>query len=180
MNKKKPEIIHHYNQTKAGVDALDQLVANYTCKRMTKRWPVALFSNMIDVSAYNSYVIWTEMNPAWNFNKNFRRRLYLVELADQLINEHILRRKVLPHGPSARNLVNNIQQQNDLTGASQCSKQNTTNTPLSSNLPNKRQRCFFCQHGRNSNKYSTKCDTCKKFICKEHMVTLCINCHKNS
>lgn len=69
---------------------------------------------MVDVSAYNSNAICTYMNPAWNCNKNFRRRIYLADLEDQLVNQHILRRKVLPHGSSARNIDKSIQTQNDL------------------------------------------------------------------
>ena len=33
----KPEIVEFYNETKAGVDALDQKVRNYTTYRKTKR-----------------------------------------------------------------------------------------------------------------------------------------------
>lgn len=109
-DRKKPEIILHYNETKAGVDALDQLVANYTCKRQTKRWPVALFSNMLDISAYNAYVIWTEINPSWNSNKLYKRRLFLEELGKQMIEPNIVRRERLPRGIAAKNIVKNIQE----------------------------------------------------------------------
>ena len=34
---KKPEIIQFYNGTKTGVDTLDQMIRNYTCKRRTNR-----------------------------------------------------------------------------------------------------------------------------------------------
>ena len=59
---KKPEVILYYNSTKGGVDTLDRMVRTYTCKRMTKRWPVALFYNMIDVSAVNAFIVWLEIN----------------------------------------------------------------------------------------------------------------------
>lgn len=166
---KKPEIIHHYNSTKAGVDALDQLVANYTCKRLTRRWPVALFSNMIDVSAYNSYVIWTEINPAWNCKKNFKRRLYLVELAEQMIDAHILRRTKKPRGQLARDLVQNMQE-------AQCSSSVVRPLVTKNDTPYKRQRCFFCPHHKNSSKHSNTCDVCKKFICQVHKTTICVDC----
>ena len=47
---KKPEVILYYNSTKSGVDILDRMVRTYTSKRMTRRWPVVLFYNMLDVS----------------------------------------------------------------------------------------------------------------------------------
>ncbi|KAJ4930316.1 hypothetical protein JOQ06_019320 [Pogonophryne albipinna] len=41
--KKKTEIILFYNQTKGGVDIVDQMVGYYTCKRQTQRWPMVLW-----------------------------------------------------------------------------------------------------------------------------------------
>ena len=52
--KKNPEVILYYNSTKSGVDILDRMVQTYTSKRMTRRWPVALFCNMLNVSAVNA------------------------------------------------------------------------------------------------------------------------------
>lgn len=49
---KKPIIILDYNKNKGGVENLDKLTATYTCQRMTKRWPVVVFYNILDVSAY--------------------------------------------------------------------------------------------------------------------------------
>lgn len=34
----------------------------------------------IDVSAYNSFVVWNEINPAWKEGKNYKTRLFLEEL----------------------------------------------------------------------------------------------------
>ncbi|KAE8279658.1 hypothetical protein D5F01_LYC21787 [Larimichthys crocea] len=48
---KKPTIILDYNKNKEGVDNLDKLTATYTCQRMTRRWPMVVFYNMLDVSA---------------------------------------------------------------------------------------------------------------------------------
>lgn len=40
--KKKPEMIQYNNCTKGGVDIMDQMVRNYTCKRQSRRWPMVL------------------------------------------------------------------------------------------------------------------------------------------
>ncbi|KAI1903747.1 hypothetical protein AGOR_G00030400 [Albula goreensis] len=53
---RKPHIIQDYNSNKGGVDCLDKLTGAYTCKRLTARWPVAVFHNILAVSAYNAYV----------------------------------------------------------------------------------------------------------------------------
>ena len=59
--KKKPYIIEDYNSTKGGVDTMDQMVATFTCKRKINRWPMAVFCNMIDVSALNVFITFTEL-----------------------------------------------------------------------------------------------------------------------
>ena len=78
--KKKPRMILEYNLTKGGVDTSDQMLRNYSCKRMTRRWPIAIFANMLDISALNAYIIWMLLNPDWNQRKNQRRRLFLADL----------------------------------------------------------------------------------------------------
>ena len=40
-----------YKETKAGVDTLDQVVRFYTTKRRSKRWPVVIFYNIMDIAA---------------------------------------------------------------------------------------------------------------------------------
>ncbi|KAM3924560.1 piggyBac transposable element-derived protein 4-like [Leptodactylus fuscus] len=63
------DIILDYNATKGAVDTLDQVISTYTCKRKTNRWPMILFYNILDVSAYNAFVLWREIDPDWNRNK---------------------------------------------------------------------------------------------------------------
>ena len=55
----KPEIIAYYNANKAGVDALDQKCANHSTSRRTRRWPMAIFFRMLDISALNAQVIFS-------------------------------------------------------------------------------------------------------------------------
>ncbi|KAL7839393.1 hypothetical protein SRHO_G00260510 [Serrasalmus rhombeus] len=72
---KKPQIVLDYNETKGGVDNLYQVTATYSCQHMTARWPLVIFFHIIDVSAYNAFVIWCEINKDWNRGKLSRRRL---------------------------------------------------------------------------------------------------------
>ncbi|XP_029353197.1 large neutral amino acids transporter small subunit 3-like [Echeneis naucrates] len=60
------------------------LTGTYTCKPMTARWHVALFHNILDVSAFNAYVVWTAIDPTWNQGKSFKRRLFIAELGKAL------------------------------------------------------------------------------------------------
>ena len=81
---KKPEVILYYNCTKGYVDTLDRMVRTYICKRMTRRWFVALFCNIIDVSAVNAFIVWLELNgesPNINIKK---QRNFLLQLGKEL------------------------------------------------------------------------------------------------
>ena len=60
---RKPAIILDYNHNKRGMDNLDKLIGTYSCRRMTARWPLVIFHNIIDVSSYNAFVIWNKINP---------------------------------------------------------------------------------------------------------------------
>ncbi|XP_055356458.1 uncharacterized protein LOC129601623 [Paramacrobiotus metropolitanus] len=79
----KPEIILTYNATKAGVDTVDQLVQYYTVKRITRRWPMSAYYNIIDISAINAFVVYSEMPQ---FAKSPRRE-FLKTLAYSLVRE---------------------------------------------------------------------------------------------
>ena len=52
----KPSIILFHNETKGGVGTLDRRLILYSIKRMTRRWPLVLFYNTIDVSTINAFM----------------------------------------------------------------------------------------------------------------------------
>ncbi|KAL4009748.1 hypothetical protein ACER0C_003600 [Sarotherodon galilaeus] len=99
--KRKPVIIDDYNQCKGGVDNLDKVVGTYSCRRRTNRWPMALFHNMIDVSLYNAFVLWTSVDRSWLQQKPHRRRLYIEEVGESMIKPHITKREHLPRSSAA-------------------------------------------------------------------------------
>ena len=74
---KKPQMVLDYNATKGGVDNLDKVTATYSWRRMTACWPLVIFFNIINVSAYNGFVIWHEINQDWNAVKLNKRRMLL-------------------------------------------------------------------------------------------------------
>lgn len=83
--KMKPQMILDYNRTKAGVDTMDQMARCYTTKRQSRRWPMAMFFNMLDITCLNSFVLYTSSNSSWEAKKRHRRRLYLVKLGEKLV-----------------------------------------------------------------------------------------------
>ncbi|KRX55631.1 PiggyBac transposable element-derived protein 4 [Trichinella sp. T9] len=85
-----PDIILHYNNTKGGVDNLDKMTSTYSCQRMTARWPLIVFYTIIDVSAYNANVLWTEKHRTWNARRLHKRRLFLEELGKALVQPEMI------------------------------------------------------------------------------------------
>lgn len=78
-NNYKPHIINYYNSTKNGVDVLDKLVCEYSCRRATRHWPLYLFMHYIDLAAYNALIIWAIKNPDWERRnpRKSKRKVFL-------------------------------------------------------------------------------------------------------
>ena len=89
----KPEIVEFYNKTKAGVDVLDEKVHHYTTYRKTYRWPLAVFYNILNISAYNSYVSFKICPPVQGIDNYSRARFkFLCSLGEQLLKLNMLLR----------------------------------------------------------------------------------------
>ena len=82
---KKPEIILTYNKAKGGIDHLDQMCIAYTSRKRTTRWPKCVFQHMIDVTAYNSFILWRETTG----QMKVRRRQFLKMLGAELCGGQI-------------------------------------------------------------------------------------------
>ncbi|XP_053351170.1 piggyBac transposable element-derived protein 4-like [Clarias gariepinus] len=159
---KKPQMILDYNSTKGGVDNLDKVTATYSCQRKTARWPLVIFYNIVDVSAYNAYVLWTEIHHQWNAGKLYRRRLFLEELGKSLVTPKIQRRARPARSPAAAAVIEKVKFVPSIQSAVDTGVQ-------------KRKRCQVCPSGKDS-KTSTSCVKCKNYICRKHTFTLCPSC----
>ncbi|KAL1266164.1 hypothetical protein QQF64_001839 [Cirrhinus molitorella] len=166
---KKPEIILDYNHTKGAVDNLDKLIATYTCQRQPSRWPMVIFSKMLDVSAYNAFVLWVEINPSWNNGRKYRRRLFLEELGRALVAPLMQRRENVPQNLAAQNIVKKAE-------VSCTPVKATLSSPV---IPGKRKRCQVCERKKDA-KTSLVCSECNKYVCGTHAVTTvrCQECSK--
>ncbi|CAF1291691.1 unnamed protein product [Rotaria sordida] len=165
--KKKPEIILYHNNTKGGVDRMDQMVQTYSCKRKTKRWPMTFFFNIIDVGALAACIVWLTKNPQWNEKKCYRRRIFLMELGYDLIQSHLERRQ---HQPQAlQKGVRIAMQAIGLTVAT--SQPNTVSTDTA------KQRCHLCPRERDR-KVVTHCSSCNIPCCPDHHKVICTVCNE--
>ena len=91
----KPKIIMDYNMTKGGVDPLDEKCTMYSSSRRTRRWSMALFYKILDISTVNAFV----MYKCYRDNRTIKRKDFMKELAQSLIHPHMRRRYENPRIP---------------------------------------------------------------------------------
>ena len=177
----KPDIILFYNKTKGGVDTLDRLVESYTVRRKTNKWTVNVFMYMLDVAAYNAYVLYCDKNPAITDKKNSRQRKELLEkLALELLEEQIIQRfngfKNKNFVGIRREIIDCIQR----TGICETDQALSSVKQPSNVLKSQRSRCNVCPRV-DDQKTSHQCCRCNSFICSKHSLDfkMCKACYTN-
>lgn len=158
----KPDIIEFYNSTKGGVDTLDQLCHTYSCSRKTRRWPLCLFYNLLNIIGVNSMIL-LRGSIAKDKETVTNRRDYLKKLAMDLMRPHMERRLAAP--TLRRELRETI---NRILGVSVVEAAPRMPEPTTG-------RCNFCPRSKDR-KSRVKCALCKKFICLEHQQKVCPTC----
>ncbi|UYV71614.1 hypothetical protein LAZ67_8003857 [Cordylochernes scorpioides] len=88
-DKMKPEIVTFYNQTKIGVDVVDQMSGTYSVGRRTRRWPLCIFFDLVNVAEINAQVLY---NANHLQEEPIKRRHFLEKIGLSLIDEHIKER----------------------------------------------------------------------------------------
>lgn len=143
----KPDIVNYYNETKAGVDTLDQIVRFFTVRRKSLRWPMTIFYNLLDIVGYNSFIIHSMKYPECVQKNKWRaRKNYLIELAKEILSE------IKPM------------------------KENEPKTQNDDSLSEyKRRRCSICPREKDT-KTTGKCGKCSKAMCPKHMSYICSDC----
>jgi len=152
-SEKKPEVIMYYNSTKGGVDTMDQLVRGYSTKRMTRRWPMAIFYNMVDISALNAIIVYVSLSQG-NFGSKGRptRRSLLIQLGKELAGYE-------DQQPSST-VAGQIDDNDDVASG-----------------PRPKKRCYVCP-SKKDRKTKTTCIQCHKNVCTEHSAVLCCQCRR--
>jgi hypothetical protein len=90
--KKIPETVAFYNSTKFGVDVVDQMARKYTVKAGSRRWPVQVFYNILDLAGINAWILYKEVT-----GKSMRRRDFLLQLATELRKPYVAARESTAH-----------------------------------------------------------------------------------
>ena len=79
--KNKPSTVIDYNKTKYGVDVIDQMARNYSCKISGRRWPLQVFCNVLDLAAINAFTLFTSVTGA-----TISRRRSLLQLVSEIVD----------------------------------------------------------------------------------------------
>ena len=91
-NKKKPQATLDYNATKEGVDAADEMLRTYLTKAASRRWPLAAFFNLVDITASHTYIICADISIS-----TCLRRDFLIKLGESLCSAERSRRQKASH-----------------------------------------------------------------------------------
>lgn len=135
--KKLPETVHFYNSTKYGVDVVDQMARKYTVKSASRRWPIHVLFNILDLAAINAWILYKEVT-----GERIKRRDFILRLCEEL------RENYAGRAPA-------VQQPQAAVSATP-SRAGTTN-------PRKRRQCQvgLCK----GNKSADLCNQCTKVVC---------------
>ena len=121
--KKKPDSILYYNETKVGVDVFDQMARLYSVKAASRRWPMHVFYNVVDMALINSWVIYKHVCQS-----NISRREYIQKIAEELTGsvETITRKRPAEGacGPSTT-ITNPVVKQRVTCATSKCRNRTT-------------------------------------------------------
>ncbi|KAJ8969167.1 hypothetical protein NQ314_001909 [Rhamnusium bicolor] len=82
-----PEINAYYNNTKSGVDAVDEKCSIYCCSRRTQRWPMALFYRFVNMFSINAYTIHQSCANADRLDRIDFLKLLAKQLYEPLLRE---------------------------------------------------------------------------------------------
>ncbi|XP_067658235.1 piggyBac transposable element-derived protein 4-like [Haliotis asinina] len=152
----KPEIVLYCNKTKGAVDTMDQMTHGHSPKRWTKRWPMVMFTNMLDVAGIAAYTAWSAKFPQWNLSSRNPTRDFLQTTAEALMRPLVCKRK---ETPISRQLQGNVQ---DVLSDDPDLDPDASTTGT-------RRQCCICSTKKDRKSRQT-CSMCTRNVCREHSI----------
>ena len=147
---------------------VDQRISNYTCRRISLRWSMVVFFNMVDYLARSESMMEYWKKHVW--------RLMLEELRKSLTNCHNQWR-TKQHRLSAKVKLPLQSLGYELKPESSIAQDDIDN------FIKIKRRCFLCPSHR-GRKVRQTCDTCQNNVCNSHSVSttsmICQSCKKNT
>jgi len=147
-NREKPASVVLYNKTMGGVDYIDQVLSPYKAERKTIRWYKKFFFHLIDLSVYNSFVVYKNLNPT-------KRVVYLDFLQDlvaEILDKNHVKRKI---GRPLRTINHNME---NMSG-------HLPEKVLKANGKSSYSDCYVCRQSGKRKTTLFKCGPCNKRLC---------------
>lgn len=79
--KRKPNTILSYNSTKCGVDTVDQMAKLYSVKAPTRRWPIQVWYNIVNLAVINSWILYKQAKKS-----NISRHNFIIKLIEEIFS----------------------------------------------------------------------------------------------
>ena len=95
--KRKPEIVLFYNQTKVGMNVLDQMSRLHSVKAASRKCPVHKFYKVFDIALINSWVIYKAVCKG-----STSRRVYIEKVCEEITGSLNGAKKLMNFGRSTR------------------------------------------------------------------------------
>ena len=134
-----------------------------SCRRQTRRWPLNLFCNRLDIAALNAYTVFGQVYPDSHSTQGSRRRRFITDLANSLdLSTHEDKTENPPTAKSHKRSYGEM-----WLDLFQCFPRD--NTLL------KRKPCVLCMHSKDR-----KVSKCCRPVCPEHSISTitCNECYK--
>ena len=158
-----------YNKTKFGVDIADKRIRGFTCKRKCRRWPYAIFTNLLDVSCNNAAIIFSQCHPGVRIQEAHYG--FIKNAAYQLVDQQIKRRaKLLTIKSSTKTALELMGY--TIPNLHMAPDNNVLNQQIKLE---KQQRCSSCSR-ESDRKTRFACSVCKKPVCNIHRSAKCLKC----
>ena len=150
QKKKLLNLIIEYNSSMGGVDNLSRVLDPYSCQRKSLKWYRKIAELFLDVSIYNSFLVWRELNDSKDTHLNFR-----LKIITEIISWHSYTKgKNNRHGPQTHKQPLRLVERHFIRQMSQESKK-------------QKRKCVRCQAIGIKKRETT-------YQCKECEVTLCV------
>ena len=133
------------------------MLKEFSCHRISRRWPFVLLTHVLNVSALNAYLLYKKKFP----NSLLTRLNFLKKLGNEVVKPAIKTRAK----PPRTGIPTSVQAAMTAVISPLPWQVQTPNTAAS--RTGKRNWCSLCPRSKDS-KYSTKCSLCSVFICPEH------------
>ena len=148
-----------------------------SCRRLTNRWTLNTFFYILDILAYNSYVLYKIQHPdKFESNSNRQRRVQLEMLAINLINPCMNARVEIFSTKNFSGCQSPVVNSFKKAGATLFSKLSESSAEKNSIKADKRQYCHMCVKTSNATRIKILCKECSNPVCPKHSNVKCNKC----